>query len=543
MKSIKLILIITINVIISMNSLSQTVAWDWSKSGGGSSDDSGYCITTDFDGNVIIGGSFNSTAFFDDLQLTAMTYWGGGYIAKYDSLGSIIWLRKITGTRTSAVHAITCDIFNNIYITGHFTETTYIDTISLTSNGSSDLFIGKYDVNGNLVWIKSAGGIDLDAGMSITCSESFVYVAGEFRDSIYFDSTLLISNGNSDIFLACLDFDGNYEWVVQAGSSDYDVARSVCIDSFSNVIIAGLVNTNAYFNASDSSVITNGSYDVFVAKYLPTGGLQWVNSFGGIDRDRGISVISDPNNNLFLHGHFYGTAYFDGITLTSSGDEDYFICKLNPNGSIIWAKKIGATVYPLDDAWKKTIVNDEQGNVYVTSWFMDSLVYDDLTVQSNGSYDIFVMKIDTDGNLIWCLTAGNDHSYGDYSRSIARDSNGNLYITGRFYDSLFFGDSSVTSYGSADVFIAKIREEPVSVDKKKTSLEINVYPNPATDYINIGQTLQHIEKAEIIGINGDVLRSYDTDLDRLDVFGLAKGIYLLKLYAGNVTFVSKIVIQ
>ncbi|MGM0651088.1 MAG: SBBP repeat-containing protein, partial [Bacteroidota bacterium] len=403
--------VITLILAFAVSSgFSQSVNWDWVKTGGGGGDDVGYSITTDNNGNIIVAGLFNSTALFDELYITSMTYHSSGFIAKYDNTGNILWLNKISGTRTTYIHSITTDLNNHIYVCGHFTETTYAEADSLTSNGSSDAFIGKYDAQGNLMWIKSIGGIELDGSAGLICSDSLLFVAGEFRESACFDSTLLISAGNSDVFLACLDFNGNYQWIKQAGGAHYDVPRSITIDNNSDVIIAGHINTNADFGNADTSVNTYGSADPFVAKYSPDGTFQWVNSFGGIGGDRGISVISDIDNNLFLHGHFYGTAYFDTITLQSSGDEDYFISKLNSNGTVAWANKICTTVYPMDDNWNHTLENDEQGNIFITGWFMDSLSYDGYSVQSNGSYDIFVIKIDPNGDLIWCLTAGNDHS-------------------------------------------------------------------------------------------------------------------------------------
>ncbi|MFA4851532.1 MAG: T9SS type A sorting domain-containing protein [Bacteroidales bacterium] len=518
----------------------QTVSWDGANYGGGISDDVGHCITTDSDANIIVGGLFNSTAYFDYLQITSMTYNGGGFIAKYDSLGNILWVRKITGTNTSCVQAITTDQNKNIYFTGHFTETTYIDTFSLTSNGSSDLFIGKYDEYGNLLWIKSAGGIDLDAGMTITCSDSLLFVGGEFRDSVYFDTTLLISNGNSDIFLACMDFNGNYRWIKSEGGTGWDVSRGVTIDEESNIFLTGIFMNTAYF--SDTSITSNGSSNAFIAKYDKNGQLQWVRSMNGTSDVWGRSVIIS-NNEIYVKGHFNGNAQFGTFNLNSQVFSDYFICKLDMSGNFLWAKQIETKLDFMDDFWNHSLESDEQGNIYVTGWFMDSLVYDNFTVQSNGSYDIFVMKIDSDGNLIWALTAGN--ASGDYSRSIARDDNGNLYITGRFYNTLFFGDSSVTSYGSADVFVAKIREEPVSVvyNEENTSLEITVYPNPATNYVNIGYPPMQFEKVEIVSINGKILRTYNGNQNSLDVSGLASGVYFLKLDAGNMVYVKRVIIQ
>ncbi|MBI4645899.1 MAG: T9SS type A sorting domain-containing protein, partial [Bacteroidia bacterium] len=87
-------------------------------------------------------------------------------------------------------------------------------------------------------------------------------------------------------------------------------------------------------------------------------------------------------------------------------------------------------------------------------------------------------------------------------------------------------------------------EEPVSVRYNETTatLDISVYPNPATDYVNIGNPSLQFEKAEIVGINGNILRTYAQNLNRLGVSGLPDGMYLLRLYAGNVIFVKKIIL-
>ncbi|MFH2141757.1 MAG: T9SS type A sorting domain-containing protein [Bacteroidota bacterium] len=540
-----IILIIIFNLFIIINCISQTVNWDWAKHAGGGGDDIGYSITTNknINNNVIIVGYYNNTACFDTILLNSINIYGSAFLTVIDTLGNFKWAKRMVGTNSSYFHSVASDILENIYVAGSFAETIYLDSLSYTSNGSADIVIAKYNSGGVLQWAKSAGGIGLDAGVSITCSDSLLFVGGEFRDSVYFDSTLLISKGNSDIFLACLDFDGNYQWIKSAGGTSYDVPRSITIDYDTNIILSGIVMNNASFGETDTSVISYGSSDAFVAKYDYDGGFHWVKSFGGIDEDRGISVISDSANNLFLHGYFYGTAYFDAITLTSIGESDYFISKLSPNGSTIWAKKIGATVYPIDDFWNHTLESDEQGNIYITGWFMDSLVYDSLIVQSNGSYDIFVMKIDNDGNLIWCLTAGNNHSYGDYSRSIAGNGNGSLYITGRFYSTLFFDDSEVTSYGSADVFIAKISETPLNVEFVKQTMKINIFPNPANNEIQIISDNNAIKEVEIINIKGEcVSKNNQTNLNYIDVSKLTKGVYFVRVIFTNMTFTKKIII-
>ena len=545
MKAIKLILIIVIKIYFAIEISSQTVAWEWSISGGGVSDDIGKSIFIDSNSDIIVCGLFNSTAFFDSLQITSMTYWGGGFISKIDTGGNFQWVKCISGTNYTNISSVATDMQGNIFITGDFKETSYIDSVSIISYDHSDGFIGKFNPHGELLWIKTFGFKDMDGGIDLISNDTMVFLCGVFKDSIYLYTTLLISNGNTDIFIASLDSYGNYQWIEQIGGTWWDVPRSISIDNNNDIILSGILSETVSFGNTDTSAISNGSSDAFIAKYSTNGDFYWVKSFGGIEDDGNIAASSDFENNIFLSGFFKGNVYFDGIPLTSYNEYDYFICKLSTNGSVIWAKKIETTFYPIEDFWNKSLICDESGNLYITGWYRDSLVYDSLTVQSNGSYDIFVMKIDNNGNLIWCLTAGNNHSYGDYSRSIARDGNGNLYITGRFYSTLFFGDSSVTSYGSADVFVAKLHEDPVSVvyNEDNTSLEITVYPNPATDYVNIGYPLMQFEKVEIVSIKGRVLRTFNGNQNILDVSGLASGVYLLKLDAGKMIYVKRIIIQ
>lgn len=542
MSSLTKYCIIIIFVFKASIGFSQTASWNWVRSAGGVSDDVGFSITIDCNNNILVAGKIVSVANFDSLAIASMTYNGGGFIAKYDNSGNILWLNGISGSRTTAVQSIATDLYNNVYVCGHFTETTYVDTFSLTSNGSSDAFIGKYSANGNLLWIKSAGGIGLDAAISLACSDSLLFVAGEFKDSIYFDTTLLVSTniGNSDIFLACLDFDGNYQWIRQAGGNGWDVSRGIDIDDSSNIFLTGIFMETAYFDSL--SVASDGSGDAFLAKYDINGSIHWVIPMLGTSYTWGRSVIT-CDNNIYVMGHFEGNAQFGSYNLISQGNSDYFISKFDEDGNILWVKQITTTLDFMDDFWNHSLESDEQGNIYITGYFMDSLVYDSLSVQSNGSYDIFVIKIDNVGDLVWCLTAGNDNSYGDYSRSIARDDNGNLFITGRFYDTLCFGDTCVTSNGSADIFIAKIIETPLNIEFVKETMQIDIFPNPANIFLSIVSEDNEIQKVEIINGNGKSILSYkNLNMHHIDVSSLSKGVYFVRVFFEQMTITKKIII-
>lgn len=542
MRSLTKYCIIIIFTVFTSVGFSQTVNWDWVRSAGGSGDDVGYAITIDNNGGIIVAGLFNSIALFDGLQIISMTYWGGGFIAKYDSLGNILWVKGISGTNITNISSITTDLEANIYVTGEYRETTYFDFTSITSYDHTDGFIGKFNSQGQLLWINTIGWRDMDAGIDLFSNDTNVFLCGVFKDSTYFDSTLLISEGNTDIFICSLDNYGNYLWINQIGGTWWDVSRSI---SFVNndIIMAGIISDSVNFCNSDTTIITYGSSDAFVASYSNTGGFKWAKSFGGVAVDGSIAVTHDFGNNIFLFGYFNAMANFDSITLVSSSEYDYFICKLSANGAVLWSKKIETTIYPIDDFWNHSLESDTQGNIYITGWFRDSLVYEDLTIQSNGSYDIFVLKIDNNGDLVWCLTAGNDYSYGDYSRSIARDDNGNLFITGRFYDTLCFGDSCVTSNGSADIFIAKISETPLNVEFVKENAQIDIFPNPASSFLNIISADNEIQEVEIIDNNGKLISSYkNTNMNHIDVSGLPKGVYFVRVILEQMTITNKVII-
>jgi len=107
MRTIKLILIMILNLFITINLISQTVNWDWAKHAGGNSDDVGYSITTDNGNNIIIVGTFNNNASFGTDILSSISIYGGAFVAKIDSSGNFLWSRRVVGTHFTSVYSVT----------------------------------------------------------------------------------------------------------------------------------------------------------------------------------------------------------------------------------------------------------------------------------------------------------------------------------------------------------------------------------------------------------------------------------------------------
>ncbi|MCK9334752.1 MAG: SBBP repeat-containing protein, partial [Candidatus Cloacimonetes bacterium] len=152
----------------------------------------------------------------------------------------------------------------------------------------------------------------------------------------------------------------------------------------------------------------------------------WAKQVGGTSNDEGRSIATDSNGNSYVTGSFEGIAVFGSTTLTSSGNTDIFIAKLGCNGNWLWATKAGG---PGSDIGYGIAV-DGNGNSYVTGCFRDNASFGSTTINSSGNTDIFVAKIDSNGNWLWAQKAGGSSS--DYGYGIAVDSSGNSYVTGYF---------------------------------------------------------------------------------------------------------------
>jgi len=337
----------------------------------------------------------------------------------------------------------------------------------------TNLFLSNSFSQPNLEWAKAMGGAHQygDASNFITTDDlGYVYVTGSFVGTADFDpgvdSLKLTSNGLKDIFLQKLDANGNLIWAKSFGGSLDDEGICIAIDNLGYVNLTGYFMDTVDFDpgAGFSNQIAQGFSDYFVQKIDSSGNLVWIKTMGSITGDdKGNSIISDSNGNLFIVGNFTGSVDFDpglGISnLTSNGDNDVFIQKLDPNGDLVWAQSIGGT----DEEHGNSLTLDSLNNIYVTGIFNGVVDFDSGTgitnLTSNGGYDVFIQKVDSNGSLIWVNSFGGTNS--DLANSITLDASGNVYTTGSFQGTVDFDPSAsvfniTASGGYNDVFVHKL---------------------------------------------------------------------------------------
>jgi hypothetical protein len=209
---------------------------------------------------------------------------------------------------------------------------------------------------------------------------------------------------------------------------------------------------------------------VSAGSYSQTPSFEWAAAFGGTGNDAGFSIAPDASGNVFTTGKFSGTADFDPgpgtFNLTSAGSEDIFVSKLDASGNFVWAYGFGGA--SLDQG--RSIAVDPSGNIVITGYFRNTIDFDpgpgilNLTAAS-GLFDVFILKLDGDGNFLWAVSFGDPASNSDLGYSVATDDTGNIYATGTFSGTADFdpgaGTFSLSAFsggGFTDVFILKLDE-------------------------------------------------------------------------------------
>ncbi len=255
-----------------------------------------------------------------------------------------------------------------------------------------------------------------------------------------------------------------FKWAKKIGGTTNDYGQSIKVDASGNVYTSGLFQGTVDFDpgTGTSNLTSAGSTDVFISKLNASGNFVWAKRMGGTLNDYGASII-DASGNVYTSGWFQGTADFDPgastYNLTSAGDSDIFISKLDDSGNFVWAKRIGGT--SADGAWMLAL--DASGNIYTTGRFQGTVDFDPgagtSNLTSSGNRDIFVLNLDNSGNFVWAKSMGGTSN--DLGKRIAVDASGNVYTTGVFLGTADFDpDPSVTynltSAGGYDIFVSKL---------------------------------------------------------------------------------------
>jgi hypothetical protein len=420
----------------------------WVCSEGGSASELGLGVTTDGAGNVIVTGLFSGRPYFGGTLLSS----GGAadmFLAKYSPTGTILWVKSAGGADTTAGWGVATDGAGNVYVTGYFKGTATFGSTTLPNAGQSDIFVAKYDADGNSLWAKSAGGSGIDRARGIaTDGSGNVIVGGRFQGSATFGGNVLNSAGADDIVLATFDGTGAVIRAVSAGGLRNDRCWAVAVagDGSDDVVMTGFFADSAMFGTT--MVRGAGGGDIVVAKYNSSGVQQWVRPGGGTGYDLGWDIATDGSD-IYVTGSFFGTATIGTTTLPSAGGEDIFVARYNALGNSLWARSAGG----INNDRGVGVGVDGSHNVVITGFFESSASFSGTNLTAAGPRDGYIAKYGVLGALQWVQPIAGTGSNNGWD--VTAQPSGYIVGTGSYQDQATIGSASITVEGLDDVFVVK----------------------------------------------------------------------------------------
>ncbi len=397
-------------------------------------------------------------------------------IVKMSNAQNFEWAKSIGGSDTDRPRTLKLDKSGNIYIIGEFRDSVDFDpgqgvyNMTTSSTPYGEGFMLKLSPTGAFRWAKK---IPVGFGDMSVDKSGNVYSTGSFVGSVDLDpgpgsSIVTSSGGGSYFFVNKLDSSGNFVWGKSIGAwAASCMGGCIVVDTLSNIYLAGgygpvsSVPINMDFDPGPGTYIlsSNGQADVFMLKLDAAGTFVWAKSFGGIFNETPHSMHSSPNGELYLTGTFEGT------------------CDLNPDPGSYFVTSTGQSspfVSRFDSLgnflWGKSfeggipssINSDSTENTYVSGYFVGSPDFDPgpntYTIASSGGYDVFILKLSPSGNFKWARTVGG--SGHDQSACSRIDKYGSLITAGSFSGTVDFDPgftiSNQSSTGWYDTFLLKL---------------------------------------------------------------------------------------
>jgi hypothetical protein len=378
-----------------------------------------------------------------------------GTLALYDNVKIDIthstgrgWARTWGGYENDRGICSAVDNAGNIFVSGYFSSIVDFDPGPgddlHTSNGMTDIFLSKFDKDGNFMWAKTWGGTDPDNTDNVAIWQNYdlqrgidtdsfgsVYLCGNFMGEVDFDpgigEAIFTSNGGSDSFLIKLDQTGKYINAMTWGGTTednihyhFECTYDLTFDLNNDIYITGAFTDTADLNPGEGvkEHISVGNKDIYLIKLNSEMAYLWSLSWGGntvnVSWDNGYGVTTDDVGNVYVTGDFGGTGDFDPGQnqdfKIAIGRLDAFLSKFSSDGNYIWSKQWGG----IDCACTSyDVILDEFNNVYIGGRFSDENTVDfdpGLGVEgrtSSSGPDAFIVKLNKDGSFNWVTTWGN----------------------------------------------------------------------------------------------------------------------------------------
>lgn len=405
-----------------------------------------------------------------------------GSSTKPNSGGSIIVLNNYGGSQNDSYTSVAATTDGGYIITGY---TQSIDgDISDKTIAEFDYWVVKYSSNDIIEWSKTYGGSSDDrANQIIQTIDGGYAVIGYSKSN---DLDVSSNEGLKDFWMLKLNNLGSISWEKNFGFTGEDKGITVIQTTDGGYLLGGTIDVSASGGLGNdrNASVNHAGGDYWAIKLDASGTKEWRKYYGGGLTDK-LQTIVQTNDGGFL---FMGESDSVDVDITNNkGEEDFWLVKVNSIGVIIWEKSYGGSQIDIGFGITKTI----DGNYVIVG---DTRSSDGDIASTNGNADIWALKIDDNGTIIWEKTYGGTNF--DTSRAVICTTDGGFFITG---SSRSIDGDATTNNGQNDVWIIKT--------KANGSLEWQ--KSVGGTQIDFGYGLTQLQ-------NGDILVVGDTTSDDLD---------------------------
>lgn len=347
------------------------------------------------------------------------------WLVKLNSNRDTVWTRVMGGTWADEAIKVIAAADGGYVIAGN-TQSNNTGDVG-ANHGYTDWWIIKLKSNGDTAWTKLIGGAydDFVEGIAATADGGFVVVGSREASSVNEDVSVIKFNGNGDI-----------AWQKTYGGSSYDRANAVTVYPNGSMMIAAVTSSN---NSGDVGA-THGFWDYWLIKLTANGDKDWTKIYGGSQYDVPFGLAGTADGGAIITGSSQSSQSGD-VTGVNHGNVDLWVMKVNASGDMTWSSLLGGTGWDYATSVKVTADGG-----YLLEGETDSNDGDVGTTK--GGTDIWVLKLNTSGKILWSKTFGGTE-YDDEGAGLLLNADGSFYVMG-------FTESS--GLGNGDGWLLKLKD-------------------------------------------------------------------------------------
>ncbi len=551
--------IILISILFITN-YAQSQTWQWAVSCGKSLGDDIGTLAIDNNSNLYLSSFFYTTqgVYGNDTLIPS----GINDIAfsKVDNNGNFIWTKQIGGNNIGPGIERASVYFDpassSLLLSGEFYGNISLGNNTLTSVGEKDIFLSKFDANGNCIWAVKAGGIGNDDARFITTdANGNIYLIGQVGDTAFFDAHSI----HRSYYFAKYNNVGNCLWVNNILDNPMLVQPDAYFSSISNfnneVLLSGWTTNDTVVFAKDT-LFANSlyGYDLMLAKFDLNGNLTWSKLDGGGVLESTTGAKYDNSGNIYATGSMGGdTAYFGSIMLPNDPGSEMFLVKYDNSGNELWARQ---TINSNNYRSKGFSVSQLDGSIYLTGNFQGTLTMGNFTVSNvwGVDVDLFIARYSANGDCLGLRNVRVDSPAPNPGGgiSIAQDASNNCFVAGQFNGTSYFDSYSITSVAQKDIFIAKSDAiTGLGGQNRVVQNQLIIYANPnkGTFNIKVPDEIKSFKQAWLFvyDMSGKEIARFnldnESDTPHFDISNSNPGSYSVKLVQGEKVYSGKMVVE